>query len=161
MGLPFLIGVLLTLLVNPQEKKIVVEEKIQYIHEAENAYKNPETYEKELWGISQIYKERIEDTKICDIGEKRVLNRQAHADETPHKDFETEIETPIYDLGYMRVGENLARRYQLPSEAFQGWLGSPSHKASLDNPNYTHSCISCHYFEDESSMYCVQLFAGY
>lgn len=139
----------------------VTEPQTRLVYEPGNLYKDKLTYERELWEISQIYKERTRDPNMCRIGAERVLNKQAFADTTPHLNVGGEVYEPLGSIGYKASGENLSFGYQLPAEAFQGWLDSAGHRKNLDNPNHTHSCISCHYFEDESSMYCVQLFAGH
>ena len=33
-------------------------------------------------------------------------------------------------------GENIAYGYSTPEQVVQGWLGSPGHKANIENPNY-------------------------
>jgi uncharacterized protein YkwD len=41
-----------------------------------------------------------------------------------------------------RVGEIVAYNYQTPLSMLTAYLGSPPHKAILDNPNFTHIGIS-------------------
>jgi len=40
---------------------------------------------------------------------------------------------------WLAAGENLAAGYAGAQDAFNGWLGSPGHKANLDNALWTHT----------------------
>lgn len=53
------------------------------------------------------------------------------------------------------IGENLAKDFHSGQEEliFSSWVHSPTHKANLDNSDFTHLCIQC---DDER---CVQSFA--
>lgn len=40
-------------------------------------------------------------------------------------------------ITYRLAGENIAAGYQTPSAVFEGWLGSPGHRANIENCGFT------------------------
>ena len=124
-------------------------------------FKDVSSYEAELWGISQIYKNRVKDDFLCDLAKDRAKYKSAFDKNTPHEGVQTQVYRHIESNGYMHAGENLAFGKLLPHEHFDAWLRSATHKANLDNPAHTNSCVKCRYDTSENMMYCVQLFAGY
>ena len=57
------------------------------------------------------------------------------------------------------VGENLATGYRTPQEVFDGWWGSPEHKANILDADYKETALDLRYSED-GEPYWVQVF-GY
>ncbi len=41
-------------------------------------------------------------------------------------------------MTYRLAGENIAAGYQTPSAVLEGWLGSPGHRANIENCGFTH-----------------------
>ena len=56
---------------------------------------------------------------------------------------------------YKIAGENLARGFNSPNQAFKAWMNSPSHKANIVKPTYTHFGAG-----QGSCVVIVQLFKG-
>lgn len=150
--------------------KDLYKEQTQTIEESQAAFESTlkptpisqEDYEKELWKLSQLYRQRTQNNLLCEYAKNRANYKKAFEDTTPHYNIREMVYTPIYNRSSIRyIGENIADGFLNPPAMFAGWLKSPTHKATLDDPIYTQSCIKCHYDKLEKAMYCVQLFAGY
>lgn len=48
----------------------------------------------------------------------------------------------LINRGAEDVSENVAYGYQSAESVLEGWLSSPSHKAAIEDPNYTHTGIA-------------------
>jgi uncharacterized protein YkwD len=46
----------------------------------------------------------------------------------------------LHDAGivYVAAGENIAYGYPIATSVFEGWLGSPGHRANIEYPRFTH-----------------------
>ncbi|MDE6425556.1 MAG: SCP-like extracellular [Ruminococcus sp.] len=62
---------------------------------------------------------------------------------------------------WMYIGENIASGMSTPEATFEQWRNSPSHWATIMNPNYTHMGVGVTYEPDSKyGWYWTQLFIG-
>ncbi len=59
-----------------------------------------------------------------------------------HDNFSQRAETLMYQASAKSVAENVAYGYNSAQAVVDGWLGSETHRALIENPNFTHFGIS-------------------
>ena len=73
-----------------------------------------------------------------------------------HDNFESRAANLSADTDAEEVAENVAKDYASATEAFQGWMGSDSHRSSIE-ANFTHTAISVKK-DPDGNLYYTQLF---
>lgn len=118
--------------------------------------------ENELWSQIQSYKSvnskpYIKDESLCEIASTRipeVLQTEA----LNHEALLIRSQAVMDKYHLETLGENLVKEGMWGLKAsppLQIWLKSPAHRANLDNPEFTHSCLKC------SGNICVHIFGSY
>lgn len=99
------------------------------------------------WRVDQGLQTYTKDQRLCDLASARLPEIKALFEHDGWKEH-------IAGMEYVRIAENISRDYSSESNTLDGWLLSPTHKASLDYP-YSYSCIKC------DGTYCVQEFGNF
>ncbi|MBL4746134.1 MAG: CAP domain-containing protein [Flavobacteriaceae bacterium] len=130
--------------------------------------KNTVTYnysniEKETLEVINTYRESIGLNSLVTID---LISTQAetHTDyivkegKISHDKFNTRANFLIKNLPAKSIGENVASGFSSAKSVVNAWLNSPTHKAIIENDNYTHTGISIK-TDENGKKYFVQLFA--
>jgi uncharacterized protein YkwD len=75
-----------------------------------------------------------------------------------HDNFQERSKTLMEKAKAKQVGENVAFGYSTAEGAVNGWLNSESHRALIENPNYTHFGISTEKCKNSGRNYFTQMF---
>ncbi len=73
-----------------------------------------------------------------------------------HDNFSSRASNISTQVNAEFVAENVAKDYLDASEAFQGWLGSPNHKKTIEN-EFTHTAVSVKIAQD-GTLYFTHIF---
>jgi uncharacterized protein YkwD len=90
--------------------------------------------------------------KICDYAKTRL--NQIHSDWS-HNGY---WNTPPFYVKVAYTGENLANSTLSESQTLKDWINSPEHKANIENPHFTQTCIASDVYQNVN--YSVQEFAS-
>lgn len=63
-----------------------------------------------------------------------------------------------FNINYTYAGENIAKGQSSPSQVVKEWMGSSSHKANIENTNYSKTGVGV--YEIDGTIYWVQLFSN-
>lgn len=76
--------------------------------------------------------------------------------ELSHDNFNTRASQISEQTAAKLIAENVAKNFQDPNEALEGWLASNSHKNTIEG-DFTHSTLSISY-DNEGNPYYTQIF---
>lgn len=105
------------------------------------------------WRIRNGYKPYVEDERLCEPAGRRAAEASI---EFSHRLFSNGFSNSVMrDLSYYALGENLATGNIGATDMLDGWLDSPSHRANLEDDEFTHGCIRC------INSTCAHIFGAY
>lgn len=84
----------------------------------------------------------LKSNNIVSLEADSHTNYMIETKKVSHDNFETRQEYLVVNANAKKVGENVAFGYDNAEDVLKAWLSSPSHKALIENPYYTHFGIS-------------------
>lgn len=104
----------------------------------------------QTWRIEQGLEPFTRSSPLCSIAKRRSMEK-----ESGHTGFESHFQEFSSMSGYPVLAENISLNYTSSRGFLDGWLNSPPHRKTLEDPYLLDGCIKC------SDSYCVHIFGGY